>query len=167
MVTGGSSAVAGAARRGTLPGMTTTRDDRTAPSGDPQRAGTQPADRDRVADDVDWTVLGTHPLSGRYHGRQEFIDATSERLAGVLPGGARLKVRSLYVDGDTTIVELLSTADDHTDGTNRAYQADHADKTGGADRCRWVCRFDGDRMVEARAFLDSRLDDGGGVHQLE
>jgi ketosteroid isomerase-like protein len=128
-----------AAREGTLPGMTTTRDDRTAPSGDPQRAGTQPAYRDRVADDsndVDWTVLGTHPLSGRFHGKQEFIDATSERLAGILPGGARLKVRSLYVDGDTTIVELLSTADEH---------------------CRWVCRFDGDRIVEARAYLDSMM----------
>jgi ketosteroid isomerase-like protein len=139
MVTGGSSAVAGVARGGTLPGMTTTRDDRAAPSGDPQRAGTQPAYRDRVADDADdadWTVLGTHPLSGRYHGKQEFIDATSERLAGVLPGGARLKVRSLYVDGDTTIVELLSTADEH---------------------CRWVCRFDGDRIVEARAYLDPMM----------
>jgi ketosteroid isomerase-like protein len=139
MVTGGSSAVAGVARGGPLPGMTTTRDDRAAPSGDPQRAGTQPAYRDRVADDADdadWTVLGTHPLSGRYHGKQEFIDATSERLAGVLPGGARLKVRSLYVDGDTTIVELLSTADEH---------------------CRWVCRFDGDRIVEARAYLDSMM----------
>ena len=54
------------------------------------------------ADDVDWTVEGTHPLAGRYHNKQEFIDATFGRLAGVLVGGVRLEVQHLFVDGDTT-----------------------------------------------------------------
>jgi hypothetical protein len=31
-----------------------------------------------------------------------------DRLHGVLVGGAKLKVRHIYVDGDTTIAELRS-----------------------------------------------------------
>ena len=61
---------------------------------------------ERVADDVDWTVQGTHPLAGRYRGKEAFRAATFERLAGVLPDGVALSVGHFYLDGDTAIVEL-------------------------------------------------------------
>jgi uncharacterized protein len=32
---------------------------------------TQPEFWSRMADDVDWTVKGTHPLAGRYHNKAE------------------------------------------------------------------------------------------------
>ena len=35
----------------------------------------------QVAPDVDWTVMGTHPLAGEYHNRTIFIADTLERLA--------------------------------------------------------------------------------------
>jgi hypothetical protein len=65
----------------------------------------------RNAEDVDWTVLGTHPLAGRYKGRDEFRAATFERLAGVLPDGVGLEVAHLHHDGDTAIVELRAYLD--------------------------------------------------------
>jgi hypothetical protein len=64
----------------------------------------------RVADNVDWTVKGTHPLAGRYHSKSDFLESAFARLAGVLPGGVKLQITHPYVDGDTTVVELHSTS---------------------------------------------------------
>jgi uncharacterized protein len=97
-----------------------------------------------VADDVDWTVEGTHPLAGRYRGKDEFTAATFDRLARVLEGGVKLTVEHLYVDGDTTIAELVSTST-----TTEGAPFDN--------RYCWVCRFDGDVIVEVRAYLDSAM----------
>jgi ketosteroid isomerase-like protein len=33
-----------------------------------------------VADDVDWTVMGTHPLAGRYRSKADFIAGTFTKL---------------------------------------------------------------------------------------
>ena len=109
-----------------------------------QSSETQPQFFARVADDVDWTVKGTHPLAGRYHDKQEFMDSTFARLRGVLPGGAELKVVHLYVDGDTAIAELEATSK-----TNEGASFDN-------HYC-WVCRFEGDTIVEVRAYLDSMM----------
>jgi hypothetical protein len=126
--------------------MTSSRDDRIGLFCNLQSPATQPQFWARVADDVNWTVEGTHALAGRYHNKQEFIDATFGRLDGVLQGGVKLEVEHLYVDGDTTIAELLSTST-----TNEGASFDN--------RYCWVCRFDGDMIVEVRAYLDSTMVD--------
>ena len=126
--------------------MTNIRDDRIALFANLQSPATQPQYWARVADDVDWTVEGTHPLAGRYHSKKDFIEATFSRLEGVLRGGVKLEVQHLYVDGDTTIGELLSTS-----VTNEGAPF--------ANRYCWVCRFDGDTIVEVRAYLDSLMVD--------
>ena len=109
-----------------------------------ERPETQPEFWARVADDVDWTVKGTHPLAGRYRNKQEFIDATFGRLAGVLAGGVTLEVEHLFVDGVTTIAELRSTS---TTIEGAAF----------ANTYCWVCQFDGDTIVSVRAYLDSAM----------
>src|ERR1700682_1842344 len=84
-------------------------------------------------------------LAGRCHNKAQFIEATFTRLAGqAVPGGVKLEVTHLYVDGDTTIAELhsTSTTKEGADFTN--------------DYC-WVCRFDGDVIVEVRAHVDSMM----------
>ncbi|RSS79382.1 nuclear transport factor 2 family protein [Streptomyces sp. WAC06614] len=124
--------------------MTDIRADRARLFGFLQDASTQPEFWARVSDDVDWTVQGTHPLAGRYRGKEAFLDATFRRLAGVLKGGARLKVEHLHVDGDVTVAELLSTSVTEEGAPF-------------ANRYCWVCRFDGDTIVEVRAYLDSAM----------
>jgi ketosteroid isomerase-like protein len=126
--------------------MTSIRDDRADLFSKLESPATQPQYWARVADDVDWTVEGTHPLAGRYRTKQEFIEATFSRLDGVLQGGVKLQVEHLYIDGDTTIAELLSTST-----TNEGAPF--------ANRYCWVCRFDGDTIVEVRAYLDSTMVD--------
>ena len=123
---------------------TTTREDRAALFAKLQSPITQPQFFARVADDVDWTVQGTHPLAGRYHNKAQFVEATFTRLHGCLRDGVKLEVTHLYVDGDTAIAELHSTST-----TNEG--ADFANTY-----C-WVCRFDGDMIVEVRAYLDSMM----------
>jgi ketosteroid isomerase-like protein len=97
-----------------------------------------------VADDVDWIVEGTHPLAGHYHSKADFLAHTFEELGKVLPQGAQLHVEHALVSGDWAVVELhsLATAKNGLRFDNRY--------------C-WVCRFEGQQIVEVRAYLDSAL----------
>ena len=65
---------------------------------------------DHVADDVDWTVMGTHPLAGHYISKQAFIAGTFAKLGQVLPNGAQLRTENLIVKDDQAVVELHSLA---------------------------------------------------------
>jgi ketosteroid isomerase-like protein len=99
---------------------------------------------DHVADNVDWTVEGTHPLAGHYHSKAEFLAHTFEKLSKVLPKGAELYTEHLLVSGDWAVVELHSKAI----AKNR-FKFDN--------RYCWICRFVNGTIVEVRAYLDSVL----------
>jgi ketosteroid isomerase-like protein len=124
--------------------MTGNRDDRIELFSKLQNVNTQPEFWARVSDNVDWTVEGTHPLAGRYFTKADFINATFARLSHVLQGGVKLRLDHLHIDGDTAIAELHSTS---TTNEGAAFANDYC----------WVCRFDGDTIVEVRAFLDSMM----------
>jgi len=97
-----------------------------------------------VADDVDWTVEGTHPLAGHYHSKADFLAHTFEKLAKVLPHGTELHTEHVLVSGDWAVVELHSLAT-----AKNGLRFDNF-------YC-WVCRFSGEKIVEVRAYLDSAL----------
>jgi len=99
---------------------------------------------DHVADGVDWTVEGTHPLAGHYHAKAEFLAHTFEKLAKVLPQGAQLHLEHALLSGDWAVVELRSDAT--AKNGLRFY-----------NRYCWVCRFVNGMVVEVRAYLDSAL----------
>src|SRR5580700_4707085 len=63
-----------------------------------------------VADDVDWTVEGTHPLAGHYHSKADFFAHTFEKLNKILPQGTQLYVENALISGDWAVVELHSLA---------------------------------------------------------
>ena len=99
---------------------------------------------EHVADDVSWTVMGTHPLAGHYHTKADFLAHTFARLNKLLKEGVVLRVTNVLVDGDTAAVEMesLSTALNGKPFDNRY--------------C-WVARFSNGTIVEVRAYLDSAL----------
>lgn len=97
-----------------------------------------------VADDVDWTVEGTHPLAGHYHSKDDFFAHTFARLNKILPGGTRLHVEAVHISGDWAIVELRSMAT-----ARNGMRFDN--------RYCWVVRFEKGLIVEVRAYLDSAL----------
>ena len=96
-----------------------------------------------VADDVDWTVMGTHPLAGHYHSKAAYA-GTFAKLAKVLPQGAQLHVEHIVVKDDEAVVELrsLATATNGMRFDNRYCM---------------VLTFDGETIVRGRTYLDSAL----------
>jgi ketosteroid isomerase-like protein len=97
-----------------------------------------------VSDDVDWIVMGTHPLAGHYRDKKAFIAGTFDKLAQVLPQGAQLRVENLIVKDDQAVVELhsLATAKNGMRFDNRY--------------C-WVVYFRNAVIVRIRAYLDSAM----------
>lgn len=99
---------------------------------------------EHVANHVDWTVMGTHPLAGLYCSKVAFLAGTFEKLAKVLVGGTQLHVTNVVVADDVAVVELISNA--------LARDGMRFDN----HYC-WVTRWDGQTIVEVRAYLDSAL----------
>jgi len=99
---------------------------------------------EQVADDVNWRVMGTHPLAGVYQSKEEFIRNTFQRLNKLLKEGVILKVNNIIVQDDTAVVEMesLSTAL-NSKPFNNTY-------------C-WVVNFKNSIIVEVRAYVDSAL----------
>jgi ketosteroid isomerase-like protein len=99
---------------------------------------------DHVADNVDWTVEGTHPLAGHYLSKKAFIEGTFTKLGQVLPQGAQLQMENLIVEDDQAVVELhsLATAKNGMRFDNRY--------------C-WVVYFLDGLIVRVRAYLDSAM----------
>jgi len=100
---------------------------------------------EKVAENVKWTVMGSHPLAGAYESKRDFLASTFQRLNRILKEGVVLKVKSLLVKDATAVVEMesLSTA---LNGKpfNNSY-------------C-WIVRFDkSGTIVEVRAYVDSAL----------
>ena len=99
---------------------------------------------EQVVDDVDWTVMGTHPLAGHYRSKKDFIAGTFAKLSLVLPRGAQLQVEHLLVKDDQAVVELHSLAT-----ARNGMRFDN--------RYCWVVYFRGGLIVRVRAYLDSAM----------
>jgi ketosteroid isomerase-like protein len=97
-----------------------------------------------VADDVDWIVMGTHPLAGHYRSKTDFIAGTFAKLGRVLPNGAELHLEHLIVKDEQAVVELHSMAT-----ARNGLRFDN--------RYCWVVAFEGDMIVGVRAYLDSAM----------
>jgi ketosteroid isomerase-like protein len=99
---------------------------------------------EHVADNVDWIVMGTHPLAGHYHSKKAFIEGTFAKLERVLPQGAELHVEHLLAKDDQAVVELHSLATAKNGMRFDNYYC-------------WVVYFTGDVIVKVRAYLDSAM----------
>jgi uncharacterized protein len=97
-----------------------------------------------VAADVLWTVMGTHPLAGKYKSKEEFIEHTFARLNKILKEGVILEVNNIFIQNDTAIVEMESIS---TALNGKPFNNTYC----------WICRFNNDIIVEVRAYVDSAL----------
>ena len=97
---------------------------------------------EQVADDVDWIVMGTHPLAGHYHSKKDFVAGTFAKLGQVLSQGAQLHAEHLLVKDDQAVVELHSLAT-----ARNGMRFDN--------RYCWIVYFQDAVIVRVRAYLDS------------
>ena len=98
----------------------------------------------RVADDVDWTLMGTHPLAGHYTSKSELIARTFARIERIMKEGIVLKVNHVIVSGDEAAVEMESLS---VAKNGRPFNNTYC----------WVVRFLEGEIVELRAYVDSAL----------
>lgn len=99
---------------------------------------------DHVADDVDWTVMGTHPLAGCYRSKQALRAGAFDKLAMVLTDGPQLRLVDLLMAEGWAVVELRSDA-----VAKNGMRFDN--------RCCWLARFVGPTIAEVRAYADSAM----------
>ena len=100
----------------------------------------------QVAPNVLWEVMGTHPLAGVYHGKQEFLDHTFVRLKKLLKGGPMLKVSNILIAEDTPIV-IVEMVQLSYSINGRPFNNTYC----------WLVKFENEVIVHVRAYLDSAL----------
>lgn len=104
-----------------------------------------PAFLENVADNVSWTAMGTHnPFKGHYTSKSDIGKGVFARLIPKLATPLTGKVTNVLVIGDWAVVELKGSA--MTKGGTEYNQ----------ELC-WICRYEGDKVVEVRAYLDTAL----------
>ena len=98
---------------------------------------------DLVSDQVDWTVIGSTPISGHYQGKREFLKATApfaNRLAG--PITARI------VDVNATDDKVFLQWEGSTTGTTgRPYRQSYC----------WVIDIIDGQVAKVVAYLDTEM----------
>ncbi|KAI1146767.1 hypothetical protein F4825DRAFT_472223 [Nemania diffusa] len=102
-----------------------------------------------VSDDVYWTVMGTHALSGVYRTKQAFLSQSASRIAAVLDGPMKLNINKVIggeVD-DWAVVEM--TADARLKN-GKPYNNTYS----------WSTRWENEKIVEVRAYLDGLMLNG-------
>ncbi|MFC6879404.1 MULTISPECIES: nuclear transport factor 2 family protein [Actinomadura] len=98
----------------------------------------------RCADNVRWTLFGRHPLAGDYKSKEEFIPATIGKVRPLLSGGLHFRIRGLYGGDPITIVEMDGVATARDGVPYDPYYV-------------WICRFNGETIVEVHAYVDSTV----------
>jgi ketosteroid isomerase-like protein len=100
---------------------------------------------DQMTDDFEWTVMGTHPLSGVYKGKDAYLNGAFKRLGKILKDDVRLEIAAIYLDGNTATVELKSCM---TANNGLPYNNCYC----------WIVHFNDDKKIIAiTAYLDSAL----------
>jgi ketosteroid isomerase-like protein len=99
---------------------------------------------DLLADDAQWTIVGSSPLAKTYRGRDRLLDELIRPFNARLAAPLRPDVRALHVDGDTVIVRFDAEATASDGSLYRNWYC-------------WCMRFADHRVTEVVAYLDTRL----------
>ncbi len=98
---------------------------------------------DLLADDACWTIAGSGPGTGTWHGRQAYIDAAVTPLFDRLAAPTVPDVIGIWADGDEVVVR---------------WRQDTPVKGGGSYRnaYAWFFTMQDDKVTAVTAFLDLR-----------
>ncbi|TCT05176.1 nuclear transport factor 2 family protein [Aquabacter spiritensis] len=94
-----------------------------------------------LSPDVVWTIHGSGPVAGTYHGVKDFIDRASAPLVSRLATPITPRVEDIWAVGDTVIVRFDGSA---TTTSGAPYRNQFV----------WIFRMKDGAVIEAEAFLD-------------
>jgi len=105
-------------------------------------AGDSSAFFNALAGDVQWTAIGTTPISGVLHSKKEYLAHTYQPLQKVFGGATSCKVKRVIADGDLVAVE---------------WQGETPLLKGGSyvnDYC-WIIRVENGKLTEVTGYFDT------------
>ena len=97
-----------------------------------------------MAEDLEWTIIGTTPISGTYPSRHAFRETIGSLLRDVLKGPLKPTIHKVIADGADVAVLFSSHAESHAGPDyNQAY-------------C-WALEVRDGRIRSGTAYLDTAL----------
>ncbi|WP_338760165.1 nuclear transport factor 2 family protein [Massilia sp. METH4] len=99
-----------------------------------------------LREDAVWTIIGSGPSAGTYHGRQDFIDRAIAPFAARMATPVRPVSRMVWADGEHVIARWDGEG---VAGDGRPYRNSYV----------WIFRMRDGRAAEVTAFLDLALYD--------
>ncbi len=105
-------------------------------------AGDSSAFFNALADNIQWTAIGTTTISGVLHSKAEYLAHTYQPLQKVFGGPTSCKVKRVIADGDLVVVE---------------WQGDTPLLKGGSyvnDYC-WIIRVEDGKLAEVTGYFDT------------
>ncbi len=97
-----------------------------------------------LAEDVQWTVIGTSPVSRTYTSRQAFVDGAAKPLTAKLAGPIQPTVVNIIAEGDNVVLQWEGKA---TTKAGRPYNNSYC----------WVMRVADGKVREGTAYIDTEL----------
>ena len=97
-----------------------------------------------LAEDVQWTVIGTSPVSRTYTSRQAFVDGAAKPLTAKLAGPIQPTVVNIIAEGDNVVLQWEGKA---TTKAAKPYNNSYC----------WVMRVADGKVREGTAYIDTEL----------
>lgn len=97
-----------------------------------------------LAEDVQWTVIGSGPVSRVYTSRQAFLDGAAKPLNAKLAGPIQPTVVNIIAEGDQVVLQWEGTA---TAKSGKPYNNSYC----------WVMRVADGKVREGTAYIDTAL----------
>lgn len=98
-----------------------------------------------LADDVEYTVIGTTPVSGTYHSRRSFIDGALHPMTALMQQGPQLAHYDIIAEGSRVVLMWSGTNGVMKNGA--PYNNDYC----------WVLDVTDGKIRKVRAYLDTEL----------
>jgi ketosteroid isomerase-like protein len=96
-----------------------------------------------LADDIEWTIVGSSPLAKTYKSKKDFIDKVIDPFNARMSKPLVPTVRGIYADGNMIIILFDGAA---TTKDDRPYKNTYT----------WYFQMRGAKVVQAIAFFDNR-----------
>ena len=97
-----------------------------------------------LAEDVQWTVIGSGPVSQTYTSRQAFLDGATKPLSAKLAGPIQPTVVNIIGEGDNVVLQWEGKA---TSKAGNPYNNSYC----------WVMRINDGKVREGTAYIDTAL----------
>ncbi len=97
-----------------------------------------------LADDVNWTVIGSSPVSRTYPSKQAFFEGATKPLSAKLAGAIQPTVKNIIAEGDTVVLQWEGKA---TSKGGKPYNNNYC----------WVMKFADGKVKVGTAYIDTEL----------